>query len=73
MRRILLWILEIFRPIRAVLLPPVCRFRPTCSEYAVEALKTHELPQAVSMILRRIFRCHPFGPTGYDPVAPPSS
>jgi len=73
MRRLLLGVLGILRPIRAVLLPPSCRFRPTCSAYASEALERLTLRQAVPMILRRILRCHPLHPGGYDPVRPPSA
>ncbi|MFH2202206.1 MAG: membrane protein insertion efficiency factor YidD [Elusimicrobiota bacterium] len=73
MRKLLLGILGILRPIRAVLLPPSCRFRPTCSAYAVESLERFELRHAVPMILRRLLRCHPFDPGGNDPVRPPSA
>lgn len=47
-----------------------CRFQPTCSRYAIEALKTHPLPKALWLSLRRISRCHPWGGSGYDPVPP---
>ncbi len=45
-----------------------CRFSPSCSEYAVEALKTHGLLRGSGLALRRIGRCNPLGPSGYDPV-----
>jgi putative membrane protein insertion efficiency factor len=48
-----------------------CRFQPTCSAYALEALKLHPLPRALWLILRRISRCHPWGGSGHDPVPPP--
>lgn len=48
-----------------------CRFEPTCSRYAIEALKTHPLHRALWLILRRICRCHPWGGHGHDPVPPP--
>lgn len=45
-----------------------CRFHPTCSRYAAEALQTLPLHRALWLTTRRIFRCHPFGGSGYDPV-----
>ena len=48
--------------------PPVCRFDPTCSSYAVTALETHGIVRGSWLALRRVGRCHPWGPTGWDPV-----
>lgn len=48
--------------------PPTCRFSPTCSTYALEALKKYGLLKGGSLALRRIMRCHPWGGSGYDPV-----
>lgn len=45
-----------------------CRFTPTCSEYAAQALDRHGLRRGLSLTLRRLGRCHPFGPNGFDPV-----
>jgi len=45
-----------------------CRFRPTCSEYAADAVRTHGAWRGSSLALRRICRCHPWGGSGYDPV-----
>lgn len=50
------------------LLPPVCRFTPTCSQYAIEALRKHGPFRGSWLALRRILRCHPWGGSGYDPV-----
>ena len=48
-----------------------CRFTPSCSNYAIEALHTHGALRGSWMAARRVLRCHPFGPSGYDPVPPP--
>ena len=50
------------------LLPPACRFRPTCSEFASEAVRRHGLRRGGALFLWRLMRCHPFHPGGYDPV-----
>jgi len=48
--------------------PPACRFTPTCSEYAQEAIEKHGAGKGGWLALRRIIRCHPFGGKGFDPV-----
>lgn len=50
------------------LTPPSCRFTPTCSQYAVEALRKHGPVRGLYLAIRRILRCHPWGGQGYDPV-----
>ncbi len=47
-----------------------CRFEPSCSHYAIEALHTHGALRGSAMAARRILRCNPWHPGGYDPVAP---
>ena len=48
--------------------PPSCRFTPTCSQYAIEAIKRHGPIKGLYLAVRRILRCHPWGGSGYDPV-----
>ena len=55
------------------LLPPSCRFLPTCSDYAIEALARHGVVRGGGMALGRLCRCHPWGGSGYDPVPPRQS
>ncbi|MDD2437085.1 MAG: membrane protein insertion efficiency factor YidD [Massilibacteroides sp.] len=50
------------------LTPPTCRYTPTCSEYAVQALKKHGPIKGLYLATKRILRCHPWGGSGYDPV-----
>lgn len=48
--------------------PPSCRFTPTCSQYALEAIQKHGPFRGLYLSIRRILRCHPWGGHGYDPV-----
>ncbi len=63
----------IYRRLISPWLPNVCRFSPTCSEYAIQALKTHGCFKGVVLASWRILRCNPFGGSGYDPVPPKKS
>ncbi len=70
--QLLVWLLIL--PIRfyqkciSPLTPPSCRFTPTCSQYAVQALRRHGPLKGLWLALKRILRCHPWGGSGYDPV-----
>jgi uncharacterized protein len=50
------------------LIPPTCRYAPSCSAYAIEAWRRHGLVHGTSLALRRLLRCHPWGGCGHDPV-----
>lgn len=64
------WLLPVYfyRGAISPMLPPSCRFTPTCSQYAVEAVLRHGILRGTYLALRRILRCHPWGGSGYDPV-----
>jgi len=64
----LLLLVQIYRYTLSLLLGVNCRYLPTCSEYAVEALRQHGAFRGTALAARRIGRCHPWGGSGYDPV-----
>jgi putative membrane protein insertion efficiency factor len=57
-----------YRRFVSPLLPPSCRFVPSCSEYALQAIRRHGLLRGGRMALRRLASCHPFHPGGFDPI-----
>lgn len=65
---ILIWPIRVYRWLISPLLPPRCRFLPTCSDYAIEAIATQGPLRGSWLALRRLSRCHPWGGSGYDPV-----
>lgn len=69
--QLLLWALRVYKRVLSPLLPPVCRFHPSCSVYAMGAIAGHGPFRGVSLAARRLMRCHPFSPGGLDPVPPP--
>jgi putative membrane protein insertion efficiency factor len=64
------WLIQFYRLFISPMLGPRCRFYPSCSVYALEALEQHSLGYALWLIMRRLGRCHPWGGSGYDPVPP---
>ena len=67
----LIFLVRVYKAVISPLLPPACRFTPTCSQYAIEALKVHGPLYGSWLAFRRLLRCHPYGPSGEDPVPPP--
>ncbi|HYN23444.1 MAG: membrane protein insertion efficiency factor YidD [Acidobacteria bacterium] len=68
MKIILISFLRFYKLALSPLLPPACRFVPSCSEYAMEAIDRYGALRGSSLALRRLLRCHPFNPGGYDPL-----
>lgn len=68
LRRLFILPIRFYQGAISPLFPPVCRFTPTCSQYAVEAIMRHGVVKGSWLALRRIARCHPWGGSGYDPV-----
>ena len=66
--------IRFYRLFVSPLFPPACRFQPTCSQYAIEAIERHGPLKGLGLALRRLGRCHPItwlgGSSGYDPVPP---
>ena len=66
----LIFLINVYRRVISPLFPPCCRFQPTCSSYAISALRVHGLLKGSLLAVWRILRCHPFTKGGYDPVPP---
>lgn len=67
-RHLLILIVRAYQMFLGPLLPAVCRFHPTCSQYAMQALEKHGAWRGGRLAARRIARCHPLHPGGFDPV-----
>ncbi len=71
MNRLLVWLLRGYQLMVSPMLGQNCRFYPTCSNYAIEAVKVHGAARGSWLALRRVCRCHPWHPGGVDPVPRP--
>lgn len=69
-QRLALGLIFLYRVTLSAVMGRQCRFLPTCSEYAADAIRTHGAAKGAGLALRRIARCHPWGGSGYDPVPP---
>ncbi|MDR5693773.1 MAG: membrane protein insertion efficiency factor YidD [Armatimonadota bacterium] len=68
MREILIVAIRGYQRFLSPYLPPSCRFYPSCSQYALEAVSKYGAIRGLWLALRRLLRCHPFHPGGFDPV-----
>lgn len=68
MKIIILGLVHFYRSFLSPLKPPTCRFVPTCSEYALIAIEKYGVARGVKLAVKRVLRCHPFHPGGYDPI-----
>ncbi|MDE5734686.1 MAG: membrane protein insertion efficiency factor YidD [Duncaniella sp.] len=68
LRRLLILPIRFYQLAVSPLFPPSCRFTPTCSQYAIEAITRHGAVKGLWLAVKRICRCHPWGGSGYDPV-----
>jgi putative membrane protein insertion efficiency factor len=68
MTKMALMLIRAYQLLISPLFPTCCRFAPSCSHYATEAFERHGLWRGLSLSLRRLRRCHPFRPGGWDPV-----
>ena len=68
--RVLMALITGYRRVISPLLGPRCRFAPSCSAYALEAVREHGALRGTWLAVRRVGRCHPFNPGGFDPVPP---
>ena len=66
--RLLIFFIRAYQVVLSPHLGNCCRFEPSCSNYAIEALRAHGALKGTWLAARRMVRCHPFGPSGYDPV-----
>lgn len=72
MRHVFIFLVRAYQIVLSPLLPAACRYHPTCSHYAIEALEKHGARRGGWLAVKRIARCHPFRPGGFDPVPEPT-
>ena len=68
MRMLLVMCIRLYRIVISPILPPRCRFQPSCSEYALQAVQRYGAIRGSWYAIRRLLRCHPFAQGGYDPL-----
>jgi putative membrane protein insertion efficiency factor len=68
MKHVAILVIQAYQVLLSPLLPPSCRFFPTCSQYAIQALRTRGFLGGSILALKRILRCHPWGGQGHDPL-----
>ena len=68
MSKLFIWFILAYQKVVSPLVGPCCRFHPTCSNFAKEAIETHGLLRGAWLALKRVSRCHPLGSSGFDPV-----
>ncbi|MGY4690029.1 membrane protein insertion efficiency factor YidD [Salibacterium sp. K-3] len=71
MKKVLLFLIKAYRTCISPFTPPSCRFYPTCSQYGMEAVQIHGAWKGAWLTVKRVSKCHPFHPGGFDPVPPP--
>lgn len=69
MKVVLIFLIRVYQLLISPLLPPSCRFTPTCSDYTMQAIEKYGALRGIYLGARRLLRCHPFHPGGYDPVS----
>ena len=68
MRAVALWLIRLYQNTLSRVVPPTCRFYPSCSQYSYEAIGKYGLLKGSWLGFKRLLRCHPYNPGGYDPV-----
>jgi len=67
-RRLLTLLIRLYQTLARPILPPLCRFYPSCSDYALQAVQRHGAAHGSWLAVKRVCRCHPWNPGGVDPV-----
>ena len=70
MKKLLILLVKFYQKTLSHLFPGVCRFKPTCSQYMIEAIETHGVFKGLYLGTKRLCKCHPWGGQGFDPVPP---
>ena len=66
--KLLIYLVRFYQKFISPLKGPTCRFYPTCSQYSIEAIRKYGALKGIDLTIRRLFKCHPFHPGGYDPL-----